>query len=431
MPEYQQVPLGEAILPDAKGQDSNYRGLALIIVAGIFATTLPQPQVLGRQPLQNILKNELHVSREQTALFFLLCGLAWYLKPFAGILTDAFPLFGTRRRAYLLGSSILAGISWAALFLVPKTYNGLLIGSIVINVFMMIASTVVGAVLVEAGQTGGATGKLTALRQGVSSLCTLITGPIAGLLASSAFGWTAGVNAALVLSVFPIAYILVREHTISKAGSDPFRNAREQLRIIGRSRNLWFAILFIGLYYFAPGLGTVLYYRQNDELKFSQQMIGDLGIYGGAAGILAAWLYSRAIKVLSLRTMLLIGIGTAGLSTLAYLFYNDYALARIIDGQSGLFGTLAEVALIDLAARATPKGCEGLGYSLILSMRNIALFGADWLGSKLADSMHLKFTTLVTINAGTTFVVLVLLPLIPSTLLQSRDTGTPTGARPA
>jgi hypothetical protein len=36
---------------------------------------------------------------------------------------------------------------------------------------------------------------------------------------------------------------------------------------------------------------------------------------------------------------------------------------------------------MDLAARATPKGREGLGYSLMLSVRNVALFGADVVGS--------------------------------------------------
>jgi len=36
---------------------------AIIIVAGVLATTLAQPQVLARLPLQNLLKNELHLDR--------------------------------------------------------------------------------------------------------------------------------------------------------------------------------------------------------------------------------------------------------------------------------------------------------------------------------------------------------------------------------
>ena len=72
----------------------SYRDLtyaALVIIAGVLATTLAQTQVLARLPLQNLLKNELHVDRTANAAFFFWAGLAWYLKPFAGVLTDALP----------------------------------------------------------------------------------------------------------------------------------------------------------------------------------------------------------------------------------------------------------------------------------------------------------------------------------------------------
>ena len=46
---------------------------------------------------------------------------------------------------------------------------------------------------------------------------------------------------------------------------------------------------------------------------------------------------------------------------------------------------------MDLAVRATPAGSEGLGFSLMMSVRNFALFGTDWLGSTLIDAYHFKF----------------------------------------
>lgn len=394
--------------------------LAIIIIFGIFATTLPQPQSLGKLPLQHLLKTELHVSREQMAGFFFLCGLAWYFKPFAGILTDAFPLFKTRRRHYLLVSSVLACVSWIALAFVPHTYNALLLGCIIVNVFMVIASTVTGGFLVEAGQRLGATGRLSALRQVITSVCGLINGPLAGLLASGAFAVAAGVNAAIVVSVFPIAWIFLREKPQAVANADAFHNAGAQLKTIFRSRNLWFAILFIGLFYFSPGFTTPLYYRQTDELKFSQQFIGNLGVFSSGAGLLGAALYGVLIRKLSIRTMIMIGVVTGAAGTLLYLFYTGATNAMMIETQNGFFFTLAEVALLDLAARATPKGCEALGYSLILSMRNIALFGADIVGSHLSDNKW-PFADLVYLNAGTTAVVLILLPFLPRALMQSRD----------
>src|SRR5271155_2079771 len=112
-------------------ENRNLLPMALIIVFGIFATTMPQTTALGRLPLQFLLKNELNVTREQMAAFFFWTGLAWYLKPLAGILTDAFPLLGTRRRHYLLFSSVLTAIGWICMNFIPHRYGSLLLGGMI------------------------------------------------------------------------------------------------------------------------------------------------------------------------------------------------------------------------------------------------------------------------------------------------------------
>ncbi len=54
---------------------------------------------------------------------------------------------------------------------------------------------------------------------------------------------------------------------------------------------------------------------------------------------------------------------------------------------------MAECALIDLAIRVTPKRSEGLGFSLMMSVRNLALFGSDIFGSWLLDKYHIYFSS--------------------------------------
>ena len=395
--------------------------LGVIIVFGSLATTLPQPLALGRLPLQFLLKNEVSVTREQMAAFFFWCGLAWYLKPIAGILTDAFPLFRTRRRHYLLISSVLACASWIGMTFVPHRYGALLWGAMIINLFMVMASTVIGAFLVEAGQRLGATGRLTALRMSAYYFSGLVVGPLGGLLATIGFMWTTGANAAFVFSIFPIAYLFLREPPTPRIrASEVFHNVGQQLIIIVRSKNLWMALLFIGLFYFSPGFSTPLFFRQTDELHFSEQAIGNLGIFGGFFGILAAVVYGQLINRVQIRTLLFIGIATAAAGTLLYLFYSTWTRAMFIASQNGFFSSLAELALLDLAARATPKGCEGLGYSLMLSISNAAQSGADVVGSHLADHKW-SFASLVYHNAGTTAIVLLLLPFLPAALMRSKD----------
>src|SRR5580704_3957643 len=312
---------GASAIPRTKVENRNLLPLALIIIFGIFASTMPQPQALGKLPLQFLLKNDVHVTREQMAAFFFWCGLAWYLKPLAGILTDAFPFFGTRRRHYLLFSSALTALSWIGMAFLPHTYGALLLGAMIVNLFMVMGSTVTGAYLVEAGQRMGATGRLTALRMIVYNFCTLIQGPVGGFLATVGFTWASGANAALALTIFPIAFIYLKEQRAAQDRSSVvFQNAGQQLKTILRSKNLWLALLFIALFYFSPGFSTPLFYRQTDELHFSKQAIGNLGVFSGAFAILAAILYSQLIKRFHIRILLLMTVAAAACGTLFYLF---------------------------------------------------------------------------------------------------------------
>ena len=430
--------------PTTKVEDKNFSHLMMIIVFGIFATTLPQPQLLGKLSITHLLKDNLGLPAQSVAGFFFLCGIAWYFKPLAGILTDAFPFMGTRRRNYMLFSAALSAVSWIGTFFLWKVFGSgananhtlafraLLIGSIVINTFMVMASTVTGAFLVEAGQSYGATGRFTSTRMFIQNICAIINGYAGGLLASVGFLWACGANALLVFSLFPITYIFLKEKKRRETNSVALKNAKTQLATIGKSKTLWWGLVFIFLFYFAPGLNTLQIFRQTNELGFSLKFVGLLGSYAGVAALASSAVYAVLVKKFSLRTMLLIGIGISGLIAFLYLpgFYTDSKRAVFVECANGLAYTLAEIALMDLAARATPVGCEGLGYSLILSFRNIALLGADFLGSYFHDTMHVPFNVMVMINGGTSLFVLILLPLLPATIMRSKDKAIPSEPDP-
>ena len=69
-----------------------------VIGAAAFVTTIAQTEVIGQLPIRYLLKEHLHVAPEGMSLFLFFAGIAWYLKPLAGIISDSIPLFGTRRR---------------------------------------------------------------------------------------------------------------------------------------------------------------------------------------------------------------------------------------------------------------------------------------------------------------------------------------------
>jgi hypothetical protein len=394
---------------------------ALVIVAGVLATTLAQTQVLARLPLQNLLKNELHADRTANAAFFFWAGLAWYLKPFAGILTDAFPLFGSRRKSYILINATLATLSWLVLIVTPHKYRDLLLVVIVINTFMMITSTVVGGYMVETAQASSGSGRLTALRQFVQQACWIVNGPAAGYLASIAFGWTAAACGGVMFLLVPVTLLFLREQ---RQRSDPrqlLENARGQLVKIATARTMWGAAGLMALFYIAPGFATALFYKQQNELHLDTQAQGFLQLIAGVCGVLAAVGYGILCRRLNLRSLLVGCMIFATAANLGYLFYSSVGRAQAIEGLNGFGYTLAELALMDLAVRATPAGSEGLGFSLMVSVRNLALFGTDWFGSHLLDEYHFSFDSLVLANSLTTLIAVPLVFLLPRLLVLRRD----------
>ncbi|MBM3459765.1 MAG: hypothetical protein FJX77_14685, partial [Armatimonadetes bacterium] len=72
-------------------------------------------------------------------------------------------------------------------------------------------------------------------------------------------------------------------------------------------------------------------------------------------------------------------------------------------------------------ARATPKGSEALGYSLMMSVWNFTSQVSDQVGSLLFDTFGKQFHPLVWINSGTTIIVLLAVPFLPAMLMERRE----------
>lgn len=394
---------------------------AIIIVAGVLATTLAQPQVLARLPLQNLLKNELHLDRSSNAAFFFWAGLAWYLKPFAGIVTDAFPLLGNRRKSYILLSATLAALAWFALTITPHTYLALLLVAIVVNVFMVVTSTVIGGFMVETAQAISGSGRLTAIRQFVQQGCLIVNGPTAGYLASIAFSWTAAACGSIMALLVPVTALFLHEQRYQTDPRQHLNNARAQLANIATARTMWAAAGLMALFYIAPGFNTALFYKQQNDLHMATQAQGFLHLISGVFGVLAAIGYGILCRRLTLRTLLAACMIFGTLANLGYLFYTSVGRAQAIEGFNGFGYTLAELVLMDLAVRATPSGSEGLGFSLMVSVRNLALFGTDWFGSRLLDHYHFSFDSLVIANSVTTAIAVPLVFLLPRIITGRRD----------
>ena len=403
--------------------------VATVIATGLFVTGLGWPGLIGRLPFGLLLKNQLQLPPEEVAAFWAVATAAWYVKPLFGLLCDAWPLFGTRRRGYLLLGSAAASSAWMAFALVPRTFGSLMVVMTLLNLALVVVSASVGGLLVEEGQRRGATGRLSAMRTALEGVMSLVAGPLAGVLASRAFGVTAATGAATLLVLIPVTLLLYHEPQRAVANHAVWARAAGDLRAIGRSRAMWTTALLLFLVYVSPGLQTPLLYYQQDVLQLGPQMMGWLQTAGGVGVLVGAALYAWLCRRLPLRLTLIGGIVLNAAAALLYLGYRSATSALVIDGLVGFLGAMGTLPLYDLAARATPKGSESFGFALLMSVRTLSQFGlSDPLGSYLYGRLQVGFATLILINAGSTLAVLLFLPFLPAALLARREGAIAPGA---
>lgn len=395
----------------------------IVIVVGVLATELAQIPVLALIPVKNLLKNTLHASRESTAAFIFWAQLAWNFKPLVGIVQDAFPLFGTRRKSYMLVGCAVATAGWLTLGVAPAQYRTMQAVCMVLNIGLVVASTAVGGYMVEIARASASSGRLTSVRNLVEQVINVVTGVGSGYLASIAFGWTTLTCALICFALVPVALTCLKgERAMPQVGAQVLTAAGGKLVQIVRARSLWIAAGVAFLFYFAPGIGTAEFYAQQNDLHLTTTQQGTLVTLGGGFGVVAAALYGLfAAKRFALRHLLLACILIGASSQAAYMFYNSYAIARVLDSYNGFGFTLAEVAIMHLAVRATPAGCEALGFSLMMAVRNFGLYGGDWMGAAVQDHFHLSFHTLAAINGATSLLALPVVLLLPAAVVMVRD----------
>ena len=298
----------------------------------------------------------------------------------------------------------------------------MLAAAVLLGLLMVVASTIMGALLVEAGQAFGATGRVSSVREFVSGGCSLIAGPLGGWLASRAFGLTAGIGAGLLISLAVAAFFLLKNSRSPGAtwasGPKPGSKCGGRWRRgrCGRRRACWSCSSS------RPASRRRCSTVSRTCCTSATSSSATLQFWSGGAAMLGAATYGLVCRRFNLRTLLFVGIAISAGFSLLYLGYHPTHLAAIgIEIVVGFFGTLGVLPLFDLATRATPRGGEGMGYALMMSARNLALFGADWVGSYLQDHFHLPWNGLVFLNAGTTALCLIVVPFLPRLLMRHRD----------
>ena len=407
--------------------------IATVMATGIFATTFVQTQTLACLPLNHLLTVNLKLDSNQAATFFSLCILPWSFKVIAGLFVDGLPLFGSRRRAYLVLSAITASAIWLVMGMSPSKYNLLLALAVAMNVAIVFGSTTSGGLLVEAGQRFNASGRLSSLRVFAQNFGAALGTLLGGLLAAYALAWTSAVAMLPLLCMFFAAWLLLREPPLPPAaehGRSFFGQLKHvvlsiwtQIKNVLRWQMLLPALLLCFIQAVPTFRSTCLYQYQTVTLHYTDAALGWLGLAGYGAALLSSGVYAWWCRKVPLRVSLYGVIILTYLSALPYLYYTpDMARAVAIESVGTFLQYLAYLPLFDLAVRCTPKGSEALGYSLLISVWNIGLAIGTKTGPKLYEhSLSKGMNSLIWLNAGVTLAGSAIIFLLPRTLLNARE----------
>ncbi len=337
------------------------------------------------QPLTHYLKESQGWDAVRIATSLAVLDVPWVVKPLYGIVSDFVPLFGYRRRSYLLlaNAVAVAVFLWGTQTLEPSTIIFTLLLS---AIALAMASTVCGALLVENGQRTQASAAFINQQWLWFNVAVMAASVIGGelieyLSPAGALHVALGIAAAVPVAAV-ICINLVHE---SHAGLNiaEFRHALRGLRDTFRSRTLWLIAGFLFLYYFSPGFGTPLYFYQTDHLHFSQGFIGVLASVSAAGWVAGGLIYRFWLAGMTTRALLVLSIigGTAG--TLTFLGMMDEPTAVAVYFLYGVAGMIANIATLSLAADHCPEGSEGFAFAALMSVINLATPLADTIGSVL------------------------------------------------
>ena len=412
-------PLGEsASLHTIAQTDERQLVNHLLLFFGLVYVVEGLGQIGGliAQPLTYYLKEVHGWTALQVTAFITVFNVPWVIKPVYGLVSDFLPLFGYRRKSYLLIANVaaIAGYVWATQINAP---NILLLALMLTAYAMAISSTLCGAVLVENGQKLHQSGKFVNQQWLWFNVAAMAAAIVGGQLVQRLPPPSALHVAAAVVAIAPFAVILgtlslVPEPKVS-INVQGMRNTLDGLLASFKRRELWIISVFIFLYYFSPGFATPLYYHMTDKLKFSQAYIGILGSIASAGWVVGALLYRRFFDGLTLKTLLNVSIAFGTVTTAAYVLLSTEASAAILNFASGFAAMLATVATLTLAADYCPKRAEGFAFAILMSIINLATASADNVGSFLYTRVfHNNLMPLVIVSAAFTAFAFVLVPLL-------------------
>eukprot|EP00581_Thalassiosira_minuscula_P018129 CAMPEP_0183714082 /NCGR_PEP_ID=MMETSP0737-20130205/8755_1 /TAXON_ID=385413 /ORGANISM="Thalassiosira miniscula, Strain CCMP1093" /LENGTH=624 /DNA_ID=CAMNT_0025942987 /DNA_START=112 /DNA_END=1986 /DNA_ORIENTATION=+ len=322
---------------------------------------------LARLAQTFLLKDDLHLGPAEMSATLGVLALPWTIKPLYGFLSDGFPIFGYRRRSYLVLAGIIGFLSYSSLAYglgvggpdasggtTDISSNSMALTVTVISLLLSSASialadVVADGIVVQKTRDAAANGDDPAIAGGLQSLCwgsasigALISAYFSGsLLETMTPREVFGIASVLPLAVGGMS-LLIDEQPIRKnkkkavmgtngsngiaqngsnaiaelslngevvdTDDDPVSSIREQISALWeafRQPSIWRPILFLFLWKATPTSDGAMLYFLTDDIGFGPEFLGRMRLVTAASSLLGVWLYNQYLRRVAIKDVLL------------------------------------------------------------------------------------------------------------------------------
>jgi MFS family permease len=410
-------------------------GLGLLFGALAFCQGVAEPSDgLIAQPSWSLLKRWGHGPGDLGA-FSMGVGLVWVLKPVFGLVTDFVPLFGRRRRNYLILAGALAAASMFAPAILhppsePSTRFAWLLGWLALaTLAWSFADVVADALLIDRGRPSGLVGQFQAAQWAAAYLAGIVAGVGGGWLSQGSrehLGfWLCGLAAT---GTMLLASFAVRETRVSASAVPPGGAFRALARAV-RSPKLLAAGAFLFLWNFNPFSTVVFYLHTTRTLGLDEDFYGMTQSVWAVGSILGCLAYPSLARWVAPPSLVRVSIVLGVASTLTYAGVSGRGTAVAASLVVGLIYMVATLIQLDLAARACPPEAAGTCFALLMALENLAASLSTGLGGWAYDKggelwgLSTSFSLLVLIGAAFTASSWLLLPGLSRVEVEAREPG--------
>ncbi|WP_442936157.1 folate/biopterin family MFS transporter [Nostoc sp.] len=357
---------------------------------------------LSRLAVSFFLKDELLLSPVQVSALLGIVFLPWMIKPVFGFISDGLPIFGYRRRPYLILSGVLGTASWISLATIVHTSWAATLAIALGSLSVAMSDVIVDSLVVERarGESQAKAGSLQSLCWGASAIGGLITAYFSGLLLQYFTTRTVfGITALFPLIVSGAAW-LIAESPVSKDTNEsnqtnplPIKYQLKQLRQAITQKTIWLPTAFVFIWQATPNAESAFFYFSTNELHFEPEFLGRVNLVTSFASLAGVWIFQRFLKSIPFRVIFAWSTVLSSMlgMTMLLLVTHTNRLLGIDDhwfslGDSLILTVMGKIAFMQvmvLAARLCPSGVEATLFALLMSVFNSAGTVSQALGALL------------------------------------------------